>query len=74
MTSLKRLKHKARIGLCNYPYNHLMCLPQRNGVVVSKVIKHIYLEINSNRATILLVKGGILDRSCTVVNSPFSEK
>jgi hypothetical protein len=41
MTSLKRLKHKARIGLCNYPYNHLICLPQRNGVVVSKVIKHI---------------------------------
>ena len=34
----------------------------------------IYFEINSNLATILLVKGGILNRSCTFVNSPFSEK
>ena len=35
---------------------------------------YVYLEINSNLATILLVKGGILNRSCTFVNSPFSEK
>src|SRR5919202_4191754 len=35
---------------------------------------YVYLELNSNLATILFVKGGISEGFCTLVNTPFSEK